>query len=75
MKARKSWLVLNVSAVDDYGVAGSIPETRRPTVLQYCKSVANDEAKRLASENPGCVFMVLEATSSFVKQDVVETRL
>ena len=53
MTAEKVWMV--------YGKKMSMP-----TVKHYTLMSANDEAKRLASFNPGIEFYVLESISAYI---------
>ncbi|WP_422099132.1 hypothetical protein [Variovorax sp.] len=41
----------------------TIPAEKRPTALQHSRTAADQEAKRLASLNPGRRFVVLEAVA------------
>lgn len=46
-----------------------------PTVMHYTREIAEAEAKRLARNNPGIQFFVLEAVSRAEKIDVQFTRI
>lgn len=44
------------------------PEGRQPRFMHYTRFDAEEEAKRLASENPGFEFFVLKAVSGMTSE-------
>jgi hypothetical protein len=62
MMQRKFWMVAGLTK------SGGI--TKAPTVQHFVEMSAREEAARLATSNPGQVFVVLEATESVRKTDL-----